>query len=354
MTLATRAPVVELASGVDALYLTGSCVLPVPLLEDLAKARSLARESRIPTELSFGDTTFLVAGGGVNRYAYRLDHPHGMIAFTQSAALPPISVQPRAAFIHSVGVTEAIEWFASVLELVVGLVTWKASRVDLFMDSHGWDLDAEDRGRFVCRGTQRVTYEDDDDLTGLRFGTGKPVMARIYDKTVESELKGTDWWPAKWGESYRPGERVLRVEFQVGRELIRQVGLSSPDEVLRELPRIWAYLTDEWLTFREASADSTRSRWPLAPEWASVQQAALRGDALGLERVYGGERAGSIRRLLPALQGYVSSAGALLGAKTLDEALSRVGRVLLAEEERTGILFSGRLEAKRALLGFAP
>lgn len=352
MTLAS-ASIVELASGVDAFYLTGLCALPLTLLDDLDAARVLARETRTPTPLAFGENEFLVAGGGVNRYAYRLDHPHGMIAFTSSRSLPPVSVQPRAAFIHAVGAAEAVDWFTSLLELVLGTVSWKASRVDLFMDSHGWDLGAEDRGRFVCRGTQRVTYEDSDDLTGLRFGAGKPVMARIYDKTLESQLKGTDWWPAKWGAAYRPGERVLRVEFQVGRELIRQVGLSGPDDVLQELPRIWAYLTEEWLTYRQESSDATRSRWPLAHEWTNVQSAGLRGDALGIDRVYGGERAGSIRKLLPQLQGYLSSAGALLGAASLSETLSRVERLLTAEEERTGILFSGRLGGKRAELGFA-
>lgn len=354
MTLATRSSVVELASGVDAFYFTGSCVLPSALLEDLEYAKAEARDTRTPSRLSLGDHEFVVAGGGMNRYSYKLSHPHGVIAFTSSRSLPPVSVQPLASFIHGVGIVNAIRWFIDLLELVVGSVSWKASRVDLFMDSHGWDLNAEDRGRFVGRATDRITYENADDFTGLRIGSGKTVKARIYDKTIESQAKGADWWTTKWGAGYRPGERVLRVEFEVGRELIRQFKLNSPDEVLQELPRMWAYLTDSWLTFREETSDQTRSRWPLSAEWQRVQSATLRGDAIGLDRVYKSERAASMRQLLPGLQGYVASAGAILGASTLDETVARVGRTLALEEQRTGISFAARLSAKRAELGFAP
>lgn len=353
MRLGHATQVVELASGVDAFYFTGTCVLPPLLLADLEFAKAEARESRIPSRFPLGDHEFLVGGGGQNRYPFKLAHPHGDILLTSSKSLPPVFIQPRASFIHSVGVAESIEWFVELVELVAGDVTWKANRVDLFVDSHGWNLKAEDRSRFVGRATDRITYENSDDFTGLRIGSGKTVKARIYDKTLESRAKGVDWWPAKWGERYRPGERVLRVEFEVGRVLIRQVGLSTPHEVLHELPRIWAYLTDSWLTFRDESSDQTRSRWPVSPEWRTVQSAALRGDALGIDRVYQSERASSIRQLLPYLQGYVASAGAVLGTTTLDDTVARVGRLLAVEESRTGIPFAGRLIAKRAELGFA-
>ena len=70
-------------------------------------------------------------------------------------------------------------------------------------------------------------------------------MARIYDKTEEVRKKGSDWWPEIWGEAFQPDKRVLRVEFQLRREAIRELGMSSPDEVLNGLPGVWAYLTDE-------------------------------------------------------------------------------------------------------------
>jgi hypothetical protein len=345
---------VELASGVDAFYLSGAAPLPPALVEDLTLAREEARETRTDALLALGSEDFRVSGGGLQRYGFRLDHPRGVIAFTTSAALPAVRVQPRASFLHAVGVREGLAWFTELVEAALGPVVWKASRVDLFMDSHGWDLAAEERERFVCRAGQRVTYEDEDSLTGLRFGSSKSgaVMARIYDKTEEVRIKGTDWWPAKWGELYCPGERVLRVEFQVGRDLMRQISVSSPEEVLDRLPSLWGYLTDDWLTFRDAT-QGQRSRWPVATEWAAIQQATLRGDALGLERVYAGEVTGSIRRLLPALRGYLSSAGALLVAESLEETLHRVGRLISADAEKSGVSFASRIVAKRIALGLA-
>jgi hypothetical protein len=354
MRLADADSLVELASGVDAFYLSGVGSLPALLVEDLEKARSEARETGSDSSFHVGEQRFSVPGRGLLKYPYRLDHPRGVIALTTSTALPTVRVQPRASFLHAVGAEPAIQWFRETVESFVGCVEWKASRVDLFMDSQGWDLRSEDRSRFVCRAQKRVTYEDEDIWRTLMFGTRKSgVLARIYDKSEESATKGTDWWPARWGESYVPDKRVVRVEFQVQRELLRQTSLDTPDDVMNRLPELWAYLTDRWLTYRSPTEDATRSRWPLSPEWRQVQAATLRGEAIGLDRVYAGETAGSVRRLLPALRGYLSSAGALLGATTLDETLHRVGRHLLLDEEESGIPFSARLSEKRLTLGLA-
>jgi len=339
---------------VDAFYLSGTGALASALVEDLDNARRQAHETKVNVPFGVGDISFGVAGRGLLRYAYRLEHPNGLVGLTPSSSLPTVRVQPKAAFIHAVGVHEALAWFRDQVESVVGPVEWKAGRVDLFMDSQGWDLNADHRDRFVCRARDRWTFESNETFTGVRFGSGGgAVKARIYDKTEESRLKGSDWWPDKWGSGYRPDERVLRVEFEVHRELMRQVGLSTPEEVLEELPRLWAYLTDEWLTYRRPTSDETRSRWPVALEWHSVQNASLRDNALGLERVYAGETAGSIRRMLPALRGYLSSAGALLGAKSLEETLHRVGRVVALDEDESGVAFVDRLREKHLALGLA-
>jgi hypothetical protein len=352
--LATARPLEELASGVDAFYLSGTGALSSALVEDLDEARALAAETKVTVPFGVGDISFGVAGRGLLRYAYRLEHTNGVVGLTTSSALPTVRVQPKASFIHAVGVREALGWFRGHVESFVGPVEWKASRVDLFMDSQGWDLDAAHRGRFVCRARDRWTFESNEAFTGVRFGSGGgAVKARIYDKSEESRLKGSDWWPDKWGSGYRPNERVLRVEFEVNRELMRQVGLSTPEEVLEELPRLWAYLTDEWLTYRRPTSDETRSRWPVAVEWQNVQNASLRDEALGLERVYAGEASGSIRRMLPSLRGYLSSAGAVLGARTLEDTLHRVGRVLASDEDESGIAFVDRLREKHVALGLA-
>ena len=318
---------------------------------DLEEARALARGNREATPFSMGSDTFHVAAAGMGRYPYRLEHVRGVVALTTSTNIPTVRVQPRAAFIHGVGLWAAVEWFASVVELALGAVQWKVSRVDLFMDSHGWELTAADRHRFVARSKQTVVYEDDAVFRTLQFGTaGSGVKARIYDKTEESAKKGSDWWPMVWGESYREGERVIRVEFETNRELLRQVKIDSLDDARDRLPDLWAYLTERWLSLRVPSADATRARWPVAAEWEQVQRASMRGDAVGLDRVSHGASAGSIRRLLPQLRGYLASAGAHLDAQSLDETLHRVGRLIVREEDDSGVPFASLLAAKRTEL----
>jgi hypothetical protein len=268
MGLVNAGELVELASGVDSFYLSGRGSLSEALLEDLDEARAAARETRTRSLFDVGSDRFWVAGGALNRYPYRLEHVRGLIGLTTSASLPTVHVQPSAAFIHAVGIVQALQWFMDVAGLLLGRVSWKASRVDVFMDSHGWGIESADRGNFVCRAKQRVTYEDEDTLRTLVFGTRKAgVMARIYDKSEESRKKGTDWWPSVWGDAYTPGERVIRVEFQVGRPVLRQSQIDTPADALERLPELWGYLTDRWLSLRQESDDQTRSRWPVAPEW---------------------------------------------------------------------------------------
>lgn len=348
MGLVADRELTELASGVDSFYLSGRGVLGAALLDDLDGARSEARENQTRSPFDVGEERFWVAGGNLNRYPYRLEHVRGLIGLTTSASLPTVHIQPTAAFIHAVGVVEAVDWFLGVAEALLGRIEWKASRLDLFMDSQGWPLDSADRANFVCRAKQRVVYEDEDVLRTMAFGTAKSgIKARIYDKSEESRKKGTDWWPSVWGESYVASERVIRVEFQVGRQVLRQSHIDTPGDVFERIPELWGYLTDRWLSFRTPSSDQTKARWPVAPEWQRVQQASLRGNAVGLTRVAAGATTGELRAIMPALRGYLGRAGGLLGADSLEETLHRVGRWIALEDAERGRDFVSLLEEKR-------
>lgn len=257
MGLVGTGELIELASGVDSFYLSGRGTLGAALVEDLNEARASARETRTRSPFDVGVDRFWVAGGGLNRYQYRLEHPRGLLGLTTSASLPTVHIQPAAAFIHAVGIVAALKWFTGVAELLLGQVSWKASRVDLFMDSHGWGIESADRANFVCRAKQRVVYEDEDTLRTLAFGTRSAgVMARIYDKTEESRKKGTDWWPSVWGDAFVTGERVVRVEFQVGRPVLRQAQIDTPGESCA--PSIRRPTTARWTRTRSLRSSTTR------------------------------------------------------------------------------------------------
>ena len=353
MGLVGRLDMVELASGVDALYLSGRAAIPPTLFEAVAQLQEEARNCRSEVAWLIGAHEITVPPMGLGRYRFRFDHPNGVVGITESADLPALRIQPRARFLHAVGPERAVDWFRTLLEPVVGEVALKVSRIDLFTDTQGWELKAEDRSRFVSRSRATATYEDGGELSGFVFGKRKSgtASARIYDKSMEIEKTGHDWWKTKWGGAYQPEARVLRVEFEAGRSLLRAFGLATPESVLAEVGAMWGYLTDEWLSFRDRATDTTKSRWPVATEWEMIRAASLRDGAIGLERVYAGEAVGLMRRLKPLLRGCLSSAGALLNAHSLEETLAGVQRVIASDEAESGITFGSRIQGKRRALG---
>lgn len=228
--------------------------------------------------------------------------------------MPQLRVQPRAKLLHGLGPYEAVQWFTSRCEAAFGDVEWSVNRLDLFCDVQGWLIDGSDRDRFKCRGRQRALYENGGEFTGVQFGqrsTGT-VSARIYDKTAEIEIKGTDYWFDVWGNEMDPELPVLQVEFEIRRRGLKQYSVTTPGEAFASCGGLWKSLSEEWLTFRDRTEDSTEARWPLSPVWRFVQGAELRGSAVGLDRIRAQQATGSVRVLVPAFVGYLAKSKPLV------------------------------------------
>lgn len=337
----------ELASGIDALYLSGRTTFSESLFEMLEERRQAAAEANGPVPLRIAGEEFRVEARALGKYRYRLVHHAGLIGVTDSEHLPSVSVQPSAEFLHAVGPRQTLEFFAMVGEYLSGgrPVSWTLSRLDLFCDVQGWDLNGDDRHRFLTRGKARTTFEDSEEFTGFAFGkrSTHTVCARIYDKTKQIEQKGIDWWPSVWGDRYVQGQQVLRIEFEIGRKGLVEFGVQTPHEGIEAASRLWASVTTDWLSYRTPTDDGTRSRWPVTPEWTDVQRASLRSDAIGLERVRAGRRQGELRKLLPQLVGYLASTGAIIGTPDLPSTLGAVRSLVAADEIRRGVDFCARV-----------
>src|SRR5271157_127745 len=105
----------ELASGVDALYLSGRAELPKRFLARLEDCRTWAAEAKRPAPCPIGDLTFGIAPHGWGKYRYCLDHEMARIGFSTSRHLPTVRVQPRAEFLHAVGPEAAVAALQEVL-----------------------------------------------------------------------------------------------------------------------------------------------------------------------------------------------------------------------------------------------
>ena len=339
----------ELASGVDSLYLSGRCELPDDLWGALDAARELAREQGEPTELNLFGYDWQVKPGLLHLYRYRLDHPLVTLGLSPSEHLPSLYAQFRAEGIHSLGADGVVRWLTSALANADVEPQWSVSRIDLHADWQGWELIGDQRHRFICRSRTLVTYEEGDALSGFSFGrrTSHSRTARIYDKTAEMQRTGNDWLPDLWGKQFDPDLPVLRVEFEFGRNTLRDCQVDTPTETLANADRLWAYATQNWLTYRRPTDHACAFRWPIAPEWTDIQRATLAGSAVPMNRITAGKTAGSRRRLMPALNGYLASFAALTGNDTIEDACDALPAHARAYELRSRRSFCDRVHEKR-------
>lgn len=236
-----------------------------------------------------------------------------------------------------------------VLEAALGPILFSVSRVDLFADFQGWMPTGDDRQDFLGRAQCLTTFEEGQSLTGLQFGkrSSGTVSARLYDKTREIAVGEGQHWHEIWGERFDSSLPVLRVEFEIAREALTQFGVSTPEEIVSVAGAVWANLTEEWLTHRARTADSTRSRWPVSSYWRDVQHASIRGNALGIPRIYRAQQVGYLDGIAPQLVGYLASAAVYTGCDSLRDVIPEVVNLVHRYEDRTGLTFAERVTEKR-------
>lgn len=338
----------EVASGIDALYMSGRVYIPSDVVERLQIAREVAEESEGPMGIEFGGVDFEIQPRGLRRHKYRLEHEFGIVAFTTSEKLPAVLIQPRAEFLHRVGPVEVVRFYRQVIERETGTLDLAASRLDIYIDVQGWDLSVNDRHFFVRRAKAVAGHEASDDFNGLAFGTRatNTVYTRIYDKTIEIQKKGGHYVEQTWSCAYEPSLHVKRVEFQVGRKGLRCYGIETPEEAIRSARGLWRNLTEEWLSFRVATSDSNRSRWPIAPEWQVVQGASMAHGAIGLSRMVNDHAMADLDALRPGLNGYVTTVAAIKGVRSRSDAMALVEEEIKRYEIDTGRPFETQVSEK--------
>lgn len=345
----------EMASGIDALSLSGYGEVSAALLSDLEVAKGAARAANEPVPLQLDGGTVYVDGRGLNKYPYRLLTPHGLIGVTDSSKLPPVQIQPLAEHLHAVGPKNSVAWFSDVVAGFTRGLRLSASRVDVFSDWQGWRPASSDRHRFVGRSAKVHTREEAEVWTGFDFGrrTSGTVVARIYDKTREIEAKGGSYWSLIWrdrGVHYKPSQPVTRVEFEYHRQALREHGVDSAEDALQLAPALWVTATTDWLSLRTPTSDRTRSRWPVDPDWLRIQHPSFAGEAAGIERIRAARGEATLRAIRPGVIGYLSTMAALVGATSIEELAAPLIRMSKDYELVSRRSFADRVAVKRRKL----
>jgi hypothetical protein len=163
-----------------------------------------------------------------------------------------------------------------VLDLILfqtgAVIDVKPSRVDLCADvllpRSAWQ--EELHHQFVTRARDIAPRLQNRKLSGFTIGSGK-ISARLYDKPREINVKSKKYWMFDiWGiESVEESHCIIRIEFQVRREVLKQLSIDTWQDLLDNLPQLWAYCTENWLRLViDPSLHHTQQQ--LLPLWSVV------------------------------------------------------------------------------------
>ena len=322
-----------------------------------AGKQAAEKTSGIAWDYAKADGCLILPSGKPPMYAFHLQTAdfHLFIARRQKADKYPIvfvSLLARSLWLRGIkAAVENVEAFITKLGGHVDRI--QVSRVDLaadFVIPGGLTLEF----LLGCRVSQSSKHSHHVDGTTLETfyvgSTTVPILCRIYDKSKEILKDGLkDWFFTDVWKREHCGD-VWRVEFQLRRDALKEFNIDSPESLLDRASGMWAYLTDNWMSFRLNDNENV-SRRTVHLWWQAVQEVEQDfGGTLDVKREYAkGGQAGA--------EWYVAhAAGCLVGFAArihVDDFDSALG-VIAAEVRQYWRQhdFEERVRVERIKLGF--
>ena len=139
----------------------------------------------------------------------------------------------------------------------------KVSRADLCVDGilseEIWNQDIDEY--IVTRAKKWNLWKNHKNLESVNVGTGT-IRARLYDKALEiSQMSRKRWMYDIWGiKKAEEGEKIIRVEFQIRREVLKEIGVGGTREFFDKCDEAWSYCTRKWLKFRTRPGENSNLR----------------------------------------------------------------------------------------------
>ena len=310
---------------------------PPQLEERLQEWQEGAREQNKPlaTSMTFNDARMLMLPNGASVWKYIVKNDSVQLQMVPRLNIPALArVTFSSPYLWShASPTDAVdEVHALCFDLFGSDVMLQAAQVDMCVDVVGLAIPADWRRVFLsrARGKQdigpslkdRSFYRGAELETLLFSGHGKPVSCKLYDKVAEINQRSPEkkfffprWKHAGW-DGVAP---VWRVEFSEERECLHEQDLEDIYDALRNLKRMWAYCTREWLRMVIPMRTLRRDRWPTSPTWKQIQGAfddygCKLVDALG-PLVRESKREVNIERGVAAMAGYASTLAAWMSVE---------------------------------------
>jgi hypothetical protein len=333
------------------------------MYQRLAEAKAQAREEERAGRVHCPEwLDAQLRPSGVQGYPYVIDTEafSVRVAGEHQVSWPGLCVELRSHFLHTHpdgargACEDALGWVCSQLlydqppavheQASFGAVN--VSRADLHIDWQSGFVptfsEGEERRFIRPRSLLWHPYIVGTTCQGYRFGSGDPLMARIYNKTSECQRRHDESSAALLmacaGEGFDPTRDVWRLECELKREALASLKLvaeldtedveadiaaelsaeelphvGSLPKLFAHLDAIFQHLSYHWLRLVQPSRGRVRSRWPLDPTWqvlrAECAQVAVAPpfDKRSLQVVRGARYSGRNRLLNRMAAGLLAS-----------------------------------------------
>lgn len=277
------------ASGIDTLVLAIDAVWEnetvfryLEVLKDQARHENSDYSGILMTADDSLEFPFDIKPHGTDGYAWLISNKEYVLKignWTAPKSRPSLMVEIKSETLWRRGVNESLEWIAWLLEGVgAHLQVIKPSRVDLCLDLclpvSIWSMAIMDYA--VTRADDYAPYFKDRVLTGISIGKGH-IQARLYDKALEILQKSKKYWMyVVWGLDALPEQkRMIRIEYQIRREILKELGIENITDLHQKLPNLWSYCTRKWLKFQDQPGKHHTARKTL--EWWQIVQDGFQG-----------------------------------------------------------------------------
>jgi len=254
-----------LASGIDSLVISTDTVWQddsiftvLDELKEKAKQNSIDYQGQIKHFKPDEVWPFTIKPNGTKGFSWIIsgaDFTYKIANSIKPNSRPNVMIEIRSEALWRLGPEEVIKISLNIIEANGGhIIEAKPSRVDLCVDflmpEKKWSYELIDYA--VTRATDFSPYYRHKKLTGIRIGKCK-ISARLYDKPLEIKQQSKKYWMFDiWGINEVPeGKKIIRIEFQLRREIIKDIGINLIDDLFQKIDGAWAYCTKKWLKFQD-------------------------------------------------------------------------------------------------------
>ncbi|WP_321276241.1 hypothetical protein [Thiomicrorhabdus indica] len=272
-----------LRCAVDSLYLSYRGNITPQIEELLTFLKNMAQHTdpEIASEayLHFFEHKFQVMPKGAGKFSFVLrDNWFNIqVSSGKSSSVPLAYIQISSELLTFMELNEIMMHLDQIISRL-GTIRGhpSVSRLDLCMDFECYskfNVEAIEINQWRTRAKQIDRFHQHKRPSGWRIGKGQ-VMGRLYNKSLEIQKSKKDYLLPLWDASGWSGVAdVWRMEFQMKREFLANVGLKRPDQIAELSPAIWKYATSNWLQMVTPTEDSNESRWPVTEAWQEIAQA---------------------------------------------------------------------------------